>query len=41
MNLIVSVLALIIFHRQIIEEEIFLEGVFNPEYRIYKARVNR
>lgn len=40
-NLIISVAALIVFHRQIVEEELFLESAFGREYELYKMRVNR
>lgn len=40
-NLIISGWAVATFHRQILEEEAFLETAFGEEYRQYKSRIRR
>lgn len=40
-NLIITLLAVAIFHAQVVEEEHFLEAAFGQEYLNYKAQVKR
>lgn len=40
-SLIITFLAVAIFHAQVVEEEHFLETAFGQEYQNYKARVKR
>lgn len=40
-NLMAAALAAMIFHRQILEEERFLQAAFGDDYRQYQARVHR
>jgi Putative protein-S-isoprenylcysteine methyltransferase len=40
-NLVITVLAVAVFHAQALEEEHFLEAAFGQEYLEYKAKVSR
>lgn len=39
--LLLTIIAIIIFHIQILEEEKYLSGVFGEEYRIYQSKTRR
>jgi len=40
-NLASAALAVMVFHRQILQEEFFLQSAFGDDYQRYQARVNR
>ncbi|UQZ87954.1 isoprenylcysteine carboxylmethyltransferase family protein [Deltaproteobacteria bacterium Smac51] len=40
-NLLATIFAISAFHRQILEEELFLESAFGEQYQQYRAHVNR